>query len=240
MNNKKVISLIIGCMCVLLSYGICAQIKTINAIGTTTSSNETENGLRDSILRLKERYDNLYETLENAEKELETERTNATQNNTELQELESNITEGNKALGLTEVTGSGVIVTLKDNQSISQNNFLGDPNDLLVHYSDIIRVVNELKNAGAEAISINGQRIVANSVIDCDGSVIRVNGVKIGAPFEIKAIGLQETLVMVDRYGGYLWSMREEWLLEAELKRADNITIPKYSGVIKFEYAESE
>ena len=45
---------------------------------------------------------------------------------------------------------------------------------------------------------------------------------------------------MVDRYGGYLWSMREEWLLEAELKRADNITIPKYSGVIKFEYAESE
>ena len=77
-------------------------------------------------------------------------------------------------------------------------------------------------------------------VIDCDGSVIRVNGVKIGAPFEIKAIGLQETLVMVDRYGGYLWSMREEWLLEAELKRADNITIPKYSGVIKFEYAESE
>ena len=154
------------------------------------------------------------------------------QSDIEASELVKNeLQQANTILGNTDVEGEGIVVTLRETNTEETG---------VINANDLLDIVNELKNAGAEAISINGQRIVANSVIDCDGSVIRVNGVKIGAPFEIKAIGLQETLVMVDRYGGYLWSMREEWLLEAELKRADNITIPKYSGVIKFEYAESE
>ena len=55
-------------MCLILSYGISVQIKTINSIGTTTSTNATENELRDEVLRAKEKYDNLYNALEEAEK----------------------------------------------------------------------------------------------------------------------------------------------------------------------------
>ena len=61
--NKKVISLILGLMCMLLSYGIAAQIKTINGTGSTMSTNAKENELRDAVLKSKEKYDNLYREL---------------------------------------------------------------------------------------------------------------------------------------------------------------------------------
>ena len=240
MNNKYKISIIIGSMCLLLSLGISIQIKTINNIGTsTTSTNETENKLRDEILKTKEKYDNLYSDIEEAEKQLEEERTNATKNNSDLEDLEKSITEGNKVLGLTEITGQGITVILNDNQTLTSGNYLLDPNSALVHDMDIIRVINELKNAGAEAISINEQRIITTTAIECDGNVIKINGQKIGAPFEIKAIGLPEYLINVNRYGGYLMYLEERGI-SVNVTKSDNITIPKYTGVIKFEYAESK
>ena len=59
--DKKIISLILGLMCVILTYGISVQIKTINGTGTTVSTNAEENELRDAVLKAKEKYDNLYE-----------------------------------------------------------------------------------------------------------------------------------------------------------------------------------
>ena len=63
-----------------------------------------------------------------------------------------------------------------------------------LHDIDVLSVVNELINAGAEAISINDQRWVANTAISCRGNTIDINGERIGAPFVIKAIGLPEYL----------------------------------------------
>ena len=99
-----------------------------------------------------------------------------------------------------------------------------------------------MKNAGAEAISINDQRIVTTSAIECDGNVIKINGVKIGAPFEIKAIGFPETLINIDRFGGYTQILRETRKLKVSIEKSDKekITIPKYTGIMKFEYAESQ
>ena len=240
--NKKLISLILGLMCVLLSYGTAVQIKTINGTGTTISTNARENELRDAVLKAKEKYDNLYEELEKIEIQLEKERTNSTQNNTELEQLENTIKEGNKILGLSEVTGHGLIITVDDNNKIPLNEILYDPNLLIVHDTDLINIVNELKNAGAEAISINDQRIVTTSSIECDGNVIKINGQKVGAPFEIKAIGFPEALINVDRFGGYIQNLREWRALDVTVTKVDKekITIPKYTGVIKFEYAISK
>ena len=240
--NKKLISLILGLMCVLLSYGTAVQIKTINGTGTTISTNARENELRDAVLKAKEKYDNLYEELEKIEIQLEKERTNSTQNNTELEQLENTIKEGNKILGLSEVTGHGLIITVDDNNKIPLNEILYDPNLLIVHDTDLINIVNELKNAGAEAISINDQRIVLSSAIECDGNVVKINGKKINAPFEIKAIGFPETLIAIDRFGGYIQNLREWRALDVTVTKVDKekITIPKYTGVIKFEYAISK
>ena len=240
--NKKSISLVLGLMCVLLTFGIVIQIKTVSGTGTILSTNSQENELRDAVLRAKEKYDNLYEELERMESQLEIERTNSTQNNEGLTQLENTIKEGNKILGLSEVTGDGIIITVNDNQKISLNSWFADPNQLIVHDTDLINIVNELKNAGAEAVSINEQRIVTISAIECDGNVIKINGQKIAAPFEIKAIGLQESLMSVARFGGYVDYLEEYRFLDVKVEKSDKekITIPKYSGVIKFEYVESK
>ena len=101
---------------------------------------------------------------------------------------------------------------------------------------DILSIVNELRNTGAEAISINDQRVLTTTFIKCGGAIININGERVGAPFEIKAIGLPENLANLDRPGGYLDSLREKYQIGATLKKSDKLTIPKYSGVISYKY----
>ena len=107
-----------------------------------------------------------------------------------------------------------------------------------MHDTDLISIVNELKNAGAEAISINDQRIVSNTVIECIGTVIKINGQRVGAPFTIRAIGMPELLKNTYRNGGYL-KVLEGDRIQVDFKTSDNITIPKYTGTYKFEYAQT-
>ena len=234
--NKKTVSIILGIMCLLLTYGICIQIKTINGTNSTIGTNSTENNLRDEVLKYKERYDNRYAELEKAEEQLEKEREKATKNNTELAQMEEQIKQGNKILGLTDVTGPGVIVTLKDNQTVSASSVM-NVSDYIVHDEDVLNVINELKNAGAEAISINDQRLVPTSGVICGGNIIEINGEKVGAPFIIQAIGLPEQLAGLSRLGGYLDYLKD--YVEVDLKKSNNITIPKYTGVINFKYAQN-
>lgn len=235
MTNKKVISIVLGVMCFALTLGICVQVRTVKSSNSVVSQNYEENNLRAEVLRYKERYDNIYEGLEEAEAELEKERQNSTQNNSELEKKEEEIKQGNKMIGLAEVTGPGVILTLSDSK-IDVSTAL-NVSDLIVHDADILSVINELKNAGAEAISINDQRLVPTTSISCGGNIIDINGEKIGAPFVIKAIGLPEQLAALSRPGGYL-EILENASIGVELKKSNSITIPKYTGVISYKYAE--
>ena len=187
--NKKVISIVLGIMCYALTFGICVQVRTVKNSNSTVSQNYEENNLRAEVLKYKERYENKYRELEKAEDQLEKERQSSTQNNEELERREEEIKKGNKMIGLSEVTGPGVIVTLSDSKQ--ETNSVLNPSSLLVHDADVLSVINELKNAGAEAISINEQRLVPTSSISCGGNIIDINGEKVGAPFEIKAISIE-------------------------------------------------
>ena len=202
MSHKRIISIVLGIMCFALTLGICVQIKTVQGTNSTVSQNYEENNLRAEVLKYKERYENKYRELEKAEEELEKERENSTKDNEDLENKEKEIQQGNKMIGLTEVTGPGVIVTLSDSKRDASS--VLNANSLIVHDGDILSVINELKNAGAEAISINDQRLVPTSSIVCGGNIIQINGEKIGAPFVIKAIGLPEQLAALERPGGYL------------------------------------
>lgn len=117
-----------------------------------------------------------------------------------------NISEANKqmkdeltiyrmALGKVDIEGEGVEISLND----SGGEFTGTvkaSNSVLqmLHDYDVRYVINALKSAGAEAISINGQRILSNSEVYCNAEFILINGVKTGAPFNIKAIGDSDKL----------------------------------------------
>ncbi len=110
---------------------------------------------------------------------------NVRNNNNATQELQEELQKSNMAAGLLPVIGTGIIVTLNDSPRQPQPG--EDPNSLLVHDTHIQDVVSELKASGAEAISINNERIIAMSEIRCAGTTILVNTNRIAPPFIIKA-----------------------------------------------------
>ena len=91
-------------------------------------------------------------------------------------------------------------------------------------------------NSGADAVSINDERIVSATEILCDGNIIRVNGKMIGVPITIKAIGYPERLDgALSRPGGYLEVMANDGVV-VTVERSENINIPKYNGVYSYNY----
>jgi len=169
--------------------------------------------------------------LEDAEKRLEIIRTKAISGNEEDANVETELKENNKLLGLTELKGEGIIITLDDNRNAKDEI---DLNKYLVHEDDLLHVVNELFNAGAEAISINGHRVVGSTSILCDGNIIRVNGEIVTVPIEIKAICSKVIVNTLIRPGGYLQLMADEGVVVEIDDTRDTITIPKYNGVYNF------
>jgi uncharacterized protein YlxW (UPF0749 family) len=118
--------------------------------------------------------------------------------NTKLQNAMSNTTGQTKVLneglqeakefaGLTDIEGPGIMVTLRDAAGAQSGN-------QIIHDVDVLKVVNELWAASAEAISVNGHRIVGRSSFRCVGPVIHVDNVPISSPVVIRAIGDSGTL----------------------------------------------
>ncbi len=237
MKEKTKIAIVIGIMCMLLTAAILVQLTTIEEATQIVGTSYAEDSLKDEVLKWKENYESLYEELEEAEDELELTRQEVTTDNSRGTELEAELSEINKLLGLTEITGSGVIVTLSDNTSVTSKDIDVDDNInyYLIHDEDVINIVNELNNAGAEAISINGQRVISTTAITCSGSVITINGVKLSSPFVISAIGNPESLSGISRPGGYFEQIQLTGSI-ATIEKSDSVTVAKYSGTITAKY----
>ena len=112
--NKKQISITLGIMCFILTMSIIVQIKTMNNASATV----TENGLRDEVLKWKEKYDSVYLQLGQAENRLEKVRNIATQDSSTSSAKQEELKNNNILLGLTDVTGPGMEIILKDNTDI--------------------------------------------------------------------------------------------------------------------------
>ena len=239
--EKKKVAITLGIVCAVLTYAIILQINTVesmtSSVGTVISDN---NDLKDQLLRWQENYKKMYSKLEETEQKLEVIRTQAASSNTEDKGRENELKENNKLLGLSEVKGAGVIIKLDDNRAVKQEEILGDASNYLVHEEDLLQIVNELFNTGADAVSINDKRIVSTTSILCDGNIIRINGEITGVPITIKAIGYPERLYYnIDRPLGYLDIMRRDGVV-VEIQTAEEVTIPKYEGVYNYKYISNE
>ena len=236
--NRKQIAMALGIVCLILTMAIVVQINTIKGTNSTVSVEYSKNNLRDEVLKWKEKYDREIENLGDAEKQLATIRSDLSKNDETTSSKEEEIRINNIVLGLTDVEGKGIEITVKDDPNASTQS-IGALDDLsyhIVHDGDLRTIVNELKNAGAEAISINDQRIVSVSTITCVGNVIKVNEEKVGSPFIIKAIGFPERMESaLNRPGGFL-----DWLSEYGIaistKKLYNVRMNKYTGVISSKY----
>lgn len=226
-NNNIKVSLLLGIMCFLLTVGIFIQVKTVNGSGTAVAKTTKENELRDNVLEMKEKYEKQYKVLQSKEKELSDLINNASSNDSTSSELSEEIDKFNAMAGLTKVTGEGILVKLSD----------GDNANSIIHDSYLRDIVNELCNAGAEAISVNGERVVSTTAIECMGSVIKINDEKISSPFEIYAIGSKNLLESALNTSGRYVELLKGYGVNVEIKKMDSIVIDKYDGIFKFDYA---
>lgn len=223
--NKIVISIIIGLICIVLVATILMQFKTVEETDITAIETMREAELRTALSEWKTKYEETNKQLEDTNTKITEYEETADDRQETANLIDQELEQTNMILGKTDVKGPGIIVTLEDGDSE-------------VVASDLVELVNELRYAGAEAISINDQRWVLTTAISCRGNTIDINGERIGAPFTIKAIGLPEYLAGLERVGGYLEYMKQDGV-GVKLEKSNSITIPKYSGVINFEYLQN-
>ena len=138
--------------------------------------------------------------------------------------------------GFTAVTGPGIIVTLNDSKVALEKG--ENPANGIVHNEDLLKVANELNASGAEAISINGNRMIATSEISCAGPTILINKNRVAPPFEIIAIGKAETMTAALEMRGGILETVKFFGLESKIERKDQVTVPAYTGSLDFKYSK--
>lgn len=229
-KGKVTITITIGIMCFILTMIIFIQINTIRQTNVNELEIMREDELKAEITTLKTRTNEVETKIldtNNRIAEYE-EAINAGQEASDL--LASELKESEDLLGKTTVTGEGVIITLSsDTMRVGSN--------------DLLELVNLLKDAGAEAISINDKRLIYKSYISYinEGNFITVNGNRIVEPYVVKAIGNTthlESSVSQKKYG-YI-DTKVSAGKNVTLEKSNEITIYAYDGELDFDYVKEE
>lgn len=147
--------------------------------------------------------------------------------------LNDEIQNAKNIAGMTDLTGQGVMIRITDGDAQEGENI----RNYVVHDADILKLINDLKVAGAEAISIKGQRVTARSEIHCGGPIIWINKRSVTTPFVINAIGNPKQLYAAIN-GPNTNGDALKYYINIDTKISDNILVPKYSKEIDFVYAK--
>ena len=137
--------------------------------------------------------------------------------------------------GLVPLRGPGLQVTLDD--SLLEEAPSGDVNDLVIHSQDVQAVVNALWRAGAEALAINGQRLVSTSAVLCVGNTLLLNGTVHSPPYVIGAVAAERVRFDADPLVKQLKSNAERFGLRFTVSRASALDLPAFRGPTKLSFA---
>ena len=228
-KGKFIITVTIGIMCFILTMVIFVQVKTISQTDISELEIMRESELQTEITALKAKYEETTTKLKETNKKILEYEETIIEGKEASALLEKELKETEDLIGKNDVTGEGIIIKMS-NTSTNK-----------INAGDLLELMNLLKNAGAEAISINEQRLVYDSYIaDINGTnFITVKGEKITAPYTIKAIGnttYLESAVAQKSYG-YIDKKISEGK-EVTLEREKDITISKHDKNLYFEYVE--
>lgn len=209
----------IALVCVILGIMLVVQFRTTREIDPSFRSQRVEDLTQRLLLAERDRYALL----------------------TQLQELRSNSSaevtakENERirmAAGVVAVSGPGLIVTL-DDTNVQQTG--GKPSIYQIRNEDILKILNELKAAGAEAIAINEQRLVSTTKIREGGSTIYIDNVLQQSPLRIKAIGDPITLENSLKMRGGVLETIQVWGIRVTATKEEKVDIPAYKGTFHFE-----
>lgn len=227
MKGKYIMTVSIGLVALILTMVMFTQFKTVYQTDITAIETMRETELRTELSDWKNKYDEVDARINETEEKISEYQSQISNSEESSNILKNELEETEEYLGYTKLEGEGIIVRLEDNEFKQ------------IERWDLLSLVNELKLAGAEAISINDERIISRSEIATVGyQFILINGNRIPSPFIVKAIGNKKYLESaITIKGGYLDEMKvNEKTVSYTVE--DNIEIPAYSGKVSFEYAE--
>ena len=228
-KGKLTMTIIISLMCLILTTLIFIQFKTIKQTDITSLENMREDELRKEISTIKQKTEEINKQINETNLKIKEYQETISTDKEASELLAEELEKQNNLLGKNAVEGSGVIITLTDTRAQR------------ITSEDLRELLNQLKMAGAEAISINGHRIVYDSyIVDIGNTYIRINGQEgLVSPYEVKAIGNPTYLEsgLSKKQYGYIDTKLEEGK-DVTLVRKDKIVIDKYVGDLNMEYAK--
>ena len=239
-KGKITITITIGLACFILMLIIFMQFKVVYQADIISIDTMREEDLKTELATWKskyneaeQKYNELSETLKKYNEESSTDSQLKTNLQEELENLEL-------LLGLTNVEGKGIEITLKNPENITEAEKDIEHTEQRIKASELMIIVNYLKDAGAEAISINNQRIVNKTDFAQinDTTYIKINSQMVTAPFTIKAIGDPDYLKASLIGTGYADKIRG-WGQTIEFNEPKKVTINKYNGTMDFKYIEN-
>lgn len=223
-NITMAISIFI--VCAILLMVMFMQFKTVGKVNETDIENMRDTELREKVSEWKSKYEEAFEKLEENNAKINEYNAKIESNEEASELLDEELKKSQLILGTTDVIGEGIVITLTDKP--------GNP----ITATDLVELINELRFAGAEAISINEVRIInMTDLADIDSYIIVKPSQRLVSPYVVKAIGNQTYLTstlclknsgFVDRYNNSGKSVK--------LEKQRNIKIPKYSGNIEIKY----
>ena len=220
MRNIKQGSWSIACVCMVLGFMLAIQFRTTEDLKTNLSYQRVEE-LTERLITVEKEKDILREQLR------------LLQLNPTADKLSREV----KILaGITPLKGPGVIIRMDDSQQKSRTG--ENPNLYIIHDDDLLRVINELRAAGAEAICVNGERLTGVSEIRCAGPTLSVNNVRSAVPFEIRAIGDKNTLTNALKMRGGVQDTLKVWGIQMEIATVDEVEIPAFKGTRRYAFAK--
>ena len=176
-KEKFILYLTIIVICMILSCIILMRFKVVEETDLKSEESLIESELRTEIASYKDKYNEAQEELETINNKIEEYKEQIEKNETNSDLITQELKQTSDLLGKTDVKGDGIVIILQDNE-----------NEKIVE-SDLSELFNELKYAGAEAISVNGIRLEALSdVSSTSNGTIILNGQRLSSPYEVKAI----------------------------------------------------
>lgn len=229
-KGKITVVITIAIACFALTTIMFMQFKIVNQTDITSIETMREEELRAELANWKQQYKEADVQYQEKKSKLDEykEKKESTAESAKL--VEKELEQTNMYLGKTDVQGKGITITLKDMSGEEAEPITAE--DLLV-------IVDYLKLAGAEAISINRERIINMSdIVYVSNTIIYVNQQRILSPYVIEAIGdqtkLESTLL---GNGGYVELLRNIGF-EVNIEKSNKLNIPKYNKEIKYKYIQ--
>ncbi len=223
--------LVIGIVFLVLGLMLTLQFKNIQNYGGILSVQRAQE-LASELKDAKNQREALQQQVREYENRLRQYEESAARVSSVAEDMKKDLEKARLLAGLTDVEGPGIVVTLSEAQPNQEFNVF------YIHYDKLLRVLNELNAAGVEAVSINEQRVVATTEIRLAGSHININYQRFAPPFVFKAIGNPETLESALRLKGGIVEELEYYGILVNIKKEQNILIPRYSKVLEFKYAK--